>query len=363
MNPAFTHSGDSLLPFQNVPPPTSTLRPGRLINRKLDIFSGTNETRRKPLSFYCENSPEIFGVGGMFSFFLTISERWPLRVAMTLVLAGEDCLRLVFWGTYRLSSDSEDGDDELVSLCLGTAVESSSCVSSLMWSVAGWFSSPFALNGVMWTVSSQSKSNVSLNPSDVLSLLLWGGGAAFPCVATRSRLLERALGLGFSQGFFSGTRSGLRPLSGFRGAGSGLERGCCCWVCFLPGCWCVFLGRTGSGVEWCNSPLSLTSTASGSAPGWFWFRPELSPWIGLGNTALRSATGSALLNRRCSCTRSERLLLLLSPCRRLTPTVDGRATSLSQLMCPFFLEGGESTEKWFENKYKSFDMLNMSYFN
>ncbi|KAG7237820.1 hypothetical protein INR49_031833 [Caranx melampygus] len=46
-------------------------------------------------------------------------------------------------------------------------------------------------------------------------------GAVLEHVAKRSRLLERALGLGFSHGFFNGARSALRPLSGFRAAGSG----------------------------------------------------------------------------------------------------------------------------------------------
>lgn len=202
-----------------------------------------------------KSSPDISFFGGRFSFCLTTLEGRPLRVVITLVFSGEVCLRLLFLGTYRLSSDSEEGDDELGSLCLESTAEASvwacpPCEFSSLMGAAGRFSSALALNGVMWTASSQSKSNVSLNPREVLSLFPCDGGAVLARVADRSRLLERALGLGFSQGFFNAARSGLRPLSGFRAAGSGLVGGCCGWACFLLGrCWLFFLGGTGSGVE------------------------------------------------------------------------------------------------------------------
>lgn len=209
--------------------------------------------------------------------------------------------------------------------------------------VAGWLSSALALNGVTWTVSSQSKSNVSLNPSEVLRLFPCDRVAVLTRVADRSRLLERALGLGFSHGFFNGARSALRPLSGLRTAGSGLMRGCC-WACFLLGRCCFLIGA-GSGVECWNSSMSTVSAKSGSAPceGLSWLPSSLR--IGLAIKAPKPATGSPSLNDPASRTRSDLLRLLLSAWRRLTPTVDGKVTCLLPSDRAFFSDGWGSVKK------------------
>lgn len=219
------------------------------------------------------------------------------------------------------------------------------CGASSLMGVTGGLSSALALNGVTWTVSSQSKSKVSLNPSEVFSLFPWVVGAVLARVADWSRLFERALGLGFSHGFFNGPRSGLRPRSCFLAGGSGLFRGCC-WACFLPGrCWLARLGGVGSGVECWNSSVSMLSANSAPAPCTGWIGSLLSPLTGLAGMAPRPPIESSSLIKPLSCTRSDLLRLLLSVWRRLTPTVDGRETSSSGLDGAFCSGDWGSTEK------------------
>lgn len=212
--------------------------------------------------------------------------------------------------------------------------------------VAGWLPSALALNGVTWTASSQSKSKVSLKPSEVLSLFPWDVGAALARVADRSRLLERALGLGFSHGFFNGARSCFRPLSVFCfPAPSGLLRGRC-WVCFLLGrCWLLFLGWTVSGVECWNSSASSWSTKSSSSPCFGRFGLLLQPLIGLAIKASKPAMESPSLNDLFSCTHSDLLLPLLSGRPRLTPTVDGKLALSFNSGCAFFSDKWGSMKK------------------
>lgn len=194
--------------------------------------------------------------------------------------------------------------------------------------VFGWLSSTFALKGVTWVVSSQSKSKVSLNPSEVLSLLPCGGGAFLERVAERSLLLERALGLDFSHGFLNWEHSTLRPRSTFRVAGSVLVQGCC-WAFFLL----TFLCGTGSGVECWKFSVSVTPAASGSDLRCGKFKVLSLLQIGL-PTEVSISGMVATSQKDCRfCTRSDRLVFIFSVRWRRVPTVEGKMKCSSHLDC------------------------------
>lgn len=281
----------------------------------------------------------------MFSFCLNALESRPCRVVMALFWSGGVvCTRWVLCGTYRLSSDSEDCDGELDVFWSELMAEASACGASPVGE-DGWLSSGLALNGVTWSSSLQSKSNVSSNPSDELSLLLCGACPALALATDRSRLLERALGLGFSQGFFNGPRSGLRPRSCFCGAGSGLERGGGGWACLLLGC-CLLLAGGGSGVECCTASERHGSTVSFPARCCFWSGLFTSPGMGL--RADSKPTSKSVSVRKVCCTHSDLRRLLLSARWRRTPTVEGNTTSLATLECLGFFPGVEPTGQKFD---------------